>query len=150
MPTIADTLVIDRPPRLVRLLDWAPQLGHEHNWEGALSGLRGAAQNCEIGLKARIAFHGDLIEGVGRMVNRPEGMPDFNDGFTLSGTLIGDSVDFQLWFAEDLIAREPFAVSGQLSLDARDMVGDWTVRCFNPTTCGCDGGGGDFRLKRVD
>ena len=151
MPGTADILIVSRrPPHLARLLDRVPELGHEHHWEGEFTGVHGAASDCEIRVKASIAFHGDLLEGAGRLAYPPAGMPGFDDAFTVSGTIGAETVDFQLWFTAVELGREPIVSSGVLGADGREMSGDWSFQCFNSATCGCDGGGGTFRLRRVD
>ena len=151
MPTIIDTQVVARQhPGLVRLLEEAPRLGHEHNWEGELAGARGAAKGCAIRVKARIGFYGDMTEGVGRAVNFPADMAASDAEFTLSGTLDLDAVAFQIWFAGAPFGHQPFACAGVLGSDGREMTGDWSVGCLFPDACDCDGGGGTFHLKRID
>jgi hypothetical protein len=137
-------------PDLAPLLRGLPALSPEHYWEGEFTGARGAAQNCTIGVKAQIGFHGHLIEGAGRAVTFPAEFSDTDASFSLSGVLSFDSVSFQLWFGASQIRHEPFIGSGMLSSDGREIGGDWSVQCFDPETCGCEGGGGVFRLKRID
>jgi len=146
----ADTVVVARPPQLDRLLEDAPRLEPEHHWEGELAGSHGAANGCVIRIAAQIAFPGSLIAGSGRMLNKLDGSPDFVPDLDLTGTLEKGAVALQLWFAGAEIRHVPFVGTGRLSNDAREMTGDWSVQCFNPKTCGCDGGCGTFRLVRVD
>lgn len=151
MAQIADVLSIDRPSgRLGVLLSAIPRHGFEHHWEGEFTGLRGAAQGCEIRVRVRIGFYGDSLEGAGRAINFPADTPESDTEVTLSGSLDGDAVTLQMWFANALIGREAFVSTGVLSSDGREMAGDWSAGCFNPETCGCAGAGGAFLLKRID
>lgn len=146
----AAAAVVNRGHRVGRLLDRVPTLDHEHHWEGEFKGSHGAAEGSTIAIKARLAFRGELIDGNGRIVDGMSEKLDGPDSFTVGGTLDGDVVDLLLWFDAPLLGRSPFVGSGLLTSDAREIDGDWTVGCFNPATCGCDGGGGTFRLKRID
>ena len=144
------TVAKRRNPRLVRLLRTVPALGYEHNWEGAFEGARGAAAGCTLRVKAQIAFHGDLIEGAGRFVDFRSGGAAGDDGFALTGTATPGAVSLELWFSAAEARRVPLAATGIIGCNGREMSGDWAVACFNPDTCGCDGGGGTFHLKRID
>lgn len=137
-------------PRLATLLDGVPQLGREHHWEGELTGARGAAESAVLRVSAHIAFHGSLIEGAGRITNADGSIAWGRGEFTLSGGLSGDSIGFDLWLASGDAARVPLSVNGLLSADGREMSGDWSFTCFYPGACDCDGGGGPFRLQRID
>ena len=142
--------VIDRPPRLARLLADAPAPGFEHHWEGELAGSSGAAVGCNIKLKASMAFHGALVDGRGRFANVGAGVTDAQATLSISGTLEADVISLRLWSASAELGRVPFEAAGKLECGGREMGGAWSVTCFNPDTCGCTGGGGTFRLKRVD
>ena len=128
------------------LLDPALDLARAPHWEGELEGNHGAPKGSTIRVKAQIGFDGSLIEGVGRAVNFPA---DATPELALSGTRESDAVCVQVWFNGEPFGHQPFVCSGELTSDGREMAGDWSVACQNPDTCGCKGGGGRFRLKRI-
>ncbi|NJO55637.1 MAG: hypothetical protein HC834_03930 [Rhodospirillales bacterium] len=140
---------IPTAPTIAALLDRVPALGPEHVWEGALDGASGSASSWTLKVRAHIAFHGGLIEGTGRM-ETPPAVDGAVDTFGLVGTRDGDGVAFALWFDTPAISHVPIETTGRLSADGRTMTGDWTIGCFYPDTCGCTGGGGTYRLERVD
>jgi hypothetical protein len=137
-----------RPPAPKRVLEPAIVLARAPNWEGELDGLKGAAKGSTIRVKARLGLDYAMVEGEGRAVNLSAGR-NHADGFSVSGVLAGAAVELQLFFSGEPFGRQPFICTGTLSEDGREMAGDWSLACLNPDTCGCKGGGGSFRLKRV-
>lgn len=135
-------------PRLAALLAEAPRIGPDHHWQGELKGKHGACKGSSLRISAHIAFHGTLVEGRGSFTNAPEA--SWDDRIALAGTGNAGAVDFQVWFSAQAFRSSPFACLGQLSLDQREMTGSWSFACFNPDTCGCEGGGGIFELRRID
>lgn len=120
----------------------------ERQWEGDLKGEHGAASDHTVFVRAQIGFHGGLIAGEGSAPQFPRSRPPGT--FSLTGTASGFAVSFALWFADESVGRRPFACDGALDAEAREMRGTWSFHCFNPETCGCDGGGGVFHLWRVE
>lgn len=135
-------------PRLSALLSDAPRIGPDRHWQGEFEGTRGACKGSSLHISAHIAFHGTLLEGNGRFTNPPE--PSWDDRIALAGTGYAGAVDFQVWFSAQAFRPSPFACSGRLSVDEREMTGTWSFACFNPDSCGCNGGGGTFELRRID
>ena len=149
--TATISTVLTPPSRhLARLLSSVPDLGPEHHWQGEYTGVSGAAVGCCIRIDAHLAFHGSLIEGAGRLADTQTAIAGWNGSLTLSGTVSGDAVSLDLWMQPPEIGRVPFAGTGTLSSDAREIAGAWSTACFNPETCGCDGGGGKYWLRRID
>lgn len=148
---MTDTLVVlRRSPVIDDLARCATAPQNEHNWEGTFTGSAGSADGFTVTIKANITFATDLIEGVGRAVNLSADAPAGAGELAISGTQHEDVVHFELWFGAAEMARESFSATGILSADGREMLGRWTVGCFDPQACGCSGGGGEFKLKRVD
>lgn len=139
-----------RGARVLELIDRAPALDHEHHWEGEYFGHHGSASGSTVAVKARLAFHGEVIDGAGRLIDGLNDVLDGKYGFDVDATRVADVVELHLWFEAEVLARAPFVCTGLLTGDGREISGDWTVGCFDPDTCGCDGGGGTFRLKRID
>lgn len=136
--------------RVAELLDRLPQRGPEHSWEGALQGVYGSAGSGKIEFKATIAFHGELIEGTGRVSRLAQARPEWDDSLVLSGSRREGAVNFDIWLTASAFGRSAFSTVGQLSADGREMTGDWSVGCFDPAACGCKGGGGTYRMTRID
>ncbi len=139
-----------RPPALDRLIDRVPDLAPDHHWEGEFTGIAGSPKGSVIRIKARIAFHGPLLEGQGRCINWPASELAGQDGLSISGTVGAESLDFQLWFLAADLSRAAIRGCGVLGAQGHAMTGDWSIGCFNPDSCGCDGGSGTFHLRRVD
>ena len=141
---------IARSPALSRLLENCPQLNREHHWEGDLTITRAVNPGFVFKVKASIGIHGDLIDGTGRSYTMPYKLTEADGAFTLSGSLAAGTVAFQLWFSGTDWRQRPFVATGHIGVDGREMSGDWTTQCMQPTGCGCAGLGGPFRLQRVD
>lgn len=132
------------------LLERLPALGPEHTWEGSLIGATGNAAKSNIGIRAVLRFAHGLVEGTGRVSGLAQTRPTWDDSLEISGTRDGGVVHLQIWFAAAAFARSSFVLSGELSTDERQISGTWVVGCFDPPGCGCQGGGGTFRLDRVE
>ena len=63
---------------------------------------------------------------------------------------MGQSAEFVMHFEADTVRRSPFTCAGKLDGNQKSLRGSWSVTCFNPDSCGCEGGGGDFNFWRVD
>ncbi len=139
-----------RSPALHFLLEPTLDLARAPHWEGELTGTQGAPKGCVMRLEAQIDFNRHSIEGVGRAVNFPSDVPSSHAELTLSGSCSLETVMFEIWFSGTPYGHQPFCGAGTLGNDGREMSGDWSVACLTPDSCGCNGGGGTFRLKRID
>lgn len=144
--------IIDRQgdARIAALLERLPRSEPEHSWEGVLQGATGSTTGHTIEFRATLAFHGGLIEGTGRVAALARSRPDWDDSLVLSGASRDGEVSFSIWLAASAFKQSAFSTTGHLSVDGGEMTGDWSVGCFDPVGCGCQGGGGTFRMKRID
>lgn len=117
----------------------------DYHWEGVFEFDVGGDAEDNFRIKAMIGFHGDVVEGSG-VLDLLTG--DAGGEIGLTGTRLGENVHFEMWY-DSAEARSPFVCVGALSADEQAMDGSWTFACFDPENCGCDGGAGAFRLRRV-
>lgn len=132
------------------MLAEVPRISPDHHWQGKLKGTHGASNGSSLRISAQLGFHGSLLEGTGHFTNGPKDDPSWDDKVALAGTGHDGVIDFQVWFSAQAFRSTPFACSGQLSADEREMTGIWSFACFSPAICGCEGGGGTFELRRID
>ena len=135
-------------PRLVTRLKLVLLPEPHGHWEGRLKGRRGIARNHAVFIKADIRFPAGVIEGRGVAPEFPTSEP--GSLFDLDGALSGQAADFALYFLASTVRRSPFTCTGKLDGKQKNLRGSWSFTCFNPDTCGCEGGGGDFHFWRVD
>lgn len=122
----------------------------EQHWEGVLKGEHGSAKTGRVEVKARLRFQNAVLDGRGVTHTFPTRLRGQPCEFDVSGVIEGDGdLAFQLWFIEPEIGHVPFELEGALSSNGARMTGAWTCACFYPDRCGCGGGGGSFRLKKV-
>ena len=69
---------------------------------------------------------------------------------TVSGAQTDDAVQLSIWFDGTELANFPIECDGVIDPDERLILGAWKTPCVEPDTCGCDGGGGSYKLHRID
>lgn len=134
----------DQPSALL-----APALARspEHHWEGVFDVTSGADEGDLFHVKARIGFHGELVEGVGHAFDE-DGRGGGRD-FVLSGANAAGGLAFQIWLEAEDYSHLPFDCTGVLDAEGAAMDGCWAIPCLDSVGCGCGGAGGTFRLRRV-
>jgi hypothetical protein len=144
--------VLARPTRastLERLLESVREIGPGRRWEGAFIADYGKAKGETLRIRAQLHILGTQLEGVGHVTNRPVDRLMGTHGVVLSGTVVAGEVMLRLWFEACDIGRMPLVGSGALATHEGALHGYWTGGNCNTTARGC-GGGGTFRLERVD
>lgn len=143
--------VLTKPPPAQSKLAPALSARTKGHWKGKIIATEaGNTGKGQATLNAEIEFVDGVIDGRGEALDCPADGTSADRAFHLTGTQDGRSVNFQIWFGAERLARAPFICSGELSENEREMAGSWTVGCFDPKECGCAGGVGNFALRRVD
>ncbi|MFZ4068703.1 MAG: hypothetical protein ACOYJ6_01190 [Caulobacterales bacterium] len=120
----------------------------EHVWVGALKGAQGACRKAKIDLRAQISITGGVLIGRGASANFPHDAP--GAAVALEGGASAGGVHFDLVIETGDLARAPFLCAGVMNAAETEMTGGFEIRCIYPGICDCAGGGGSFRLTKVE
>jgi hypothetical protein len=138
-------------PRVLEPLPFAisaPEPVPDQEWEGELKGRYGICRRAKILVRAQMAFRGDLVSGQGVTPNFPYGRE--GGAFTLDGALKGSAFEIDLVMDDADFRQTTYACTGVMNAAEDEIEGKWTVGCLRPRECGCKGGGGVFRLQKVE
>jgi hypothetical protein len=124
-------------------IDLAPQ---PHGlWEGGFVQTT-STPNESYFLRAAIGMSGSALQGEGYL--SPDATGNHHIEADISGSVHGRRVSFAVWVRTEQ-RFEPFTCAA--TIDARTGVirGSWRHPCYRGEGCNCEGGGGNFELRRI-
>ena len=120
------------------------------HWEGRLTGESGTMED-DPGFRLIVTLRFDAadVDGEGRLYG-VEPHEAVEARLFIEGEAEGAALEFDLRIANLAVRNTPFRVIAAIDPHRRRIDGKAFIECYEPETCGCEGGAASIWLRRVD